>query len=148
MAKNKQQNNRPNPSNSTNGPKNKQAYTNRNETTDHVDVEKQLGMQDDLLYNGDFAEETASEFAVPVQRTREPIYNRETNEVTENGQGIGWTAIALSIISLFVLPVLLGAAGIIVGFIARRQGAETLGSWAIGIGAVSIIIRLFIAPFF
>lgn len=145
---NSKQNNQTTATNSTNGPNNKQTYTNIKETTDRVDVEKQLGMQDDLLNNGDFAEETASEFAVPVQRTREPIYDRETDEVTENGQGFGWTAIALSILSLFVLPVLFGAAGIIVGFIARRRGAETLGSWAIGIGAVSIIIGLFIAPFF
>jgi len=112
------------------------------------DVSKQLEMEDRLLNDRDFAEETATEIAVPVQRTREPIYNQEKNTVTENGQGLGWIGIALSILSLFVLPVLFGAAGIIVGFIARRRGAQTLGSWAIGIGAVSIIVGLFILPFF
>ena len=54
----------------------------------------------------------------------------------------------LSIISLFVLPVLLGAAGIIVGYIARRRGAQGLGAWAMGIGVVSLVLGIFIIPFF
>ena len=41
-----------------------------------------------------------------------------------------------------------GAAGIIIGFIARRRGATGLGAWAIGIGAVSIIVGIFILQFF
>jgi hypothetical protein len=73
----------------------------------------------------------------------------ETNvdDVT-GGRGIAGLALALSILSLFVMPIILGAAGIIIGFIARRRGATTLGAWAIGIGAVSIIVGLFILPFF
>jgi uncharacterized membrane protein HdeD (DUF308 family) len=49
---------------------------------------------------------------------------------------------------LFILPVILGAAGVIVGFIARRRGANALGAWAIGIGIVSIVLGIFITPFF
>ena len=47
-----------------------------------------------------------------------------------------------------MLPVLLGIAGIIVGYIARRQGAAGLGAWAMGIGAVSLVLGIFITPFF
>ncbi|BDG36804.1 DUF4190 domain-containing protein [Parageobacillus sp. VR-IP] len=90
----------------------------------------------------DFMEETAAEIAEPVRR------NDERGEEEADGAGLGWLALALSIISLFIWPVLLGAAGIIVGFIARRRGAETLGAWAIGIGIVAIIVRLFIMPFY
>ena len=90
----------------------------------------------------DFMEETAAEITEPVRR-----YDERGEEKT-NGAGLGWLALALSIISLFIWPVLLGAAGIIVGFIARRRGAETLGAWAIGIGVVAIIVRLFIMPFY
>jgi hypothetical protein len=77
------------------------------------------------------------------------LSNSETNidDVT-SGRGIAGLALALSVLSLFVLPILLGAAGIIIGFIARRRGATTLGTWAIGIGAVSIIVGMFILPFF
>ncbi|MCL6585382.1 MAG: DUF4190 domain-containing protein [Anoxybacillus sp.] len=91
----------------------------------------------------DFMEETSAEIAEPVRRFDE----REEREGA-NGSGWGWTALALSILSLFIMPILLGAAGIIVGFMARRRGATTLGMWAIGIGVVSIIIKLFVIPFY
>ncbi|MBB5324726.1 membrane protein insertase Oxa1/YidC/SpoIIIJ [Anoxybacillus tepidamans] len=91
----------------------------------------------------DFMEETSAEVAEPVRR-----YDEKDEREGANGSGWGWTALVLSILSLFMMPILLGAAGIIVGFIARRRGAETLGAWAIGIGIVSIIIKLFIMPFY
>ncbi|WP_044476961.1 hypothetical protein [Oceanobacillus massiliensis] len=59
----------------------------------------------------------------------------------------GWIAIALSVISFFVWPIVLGAAGIIFGFISRSRGADTLGNIAIAAGAISILITLFILPF-
>ena len=46
-----------------------------------------------------------------------------------------------------MLPVLLGACGIIVGYIARRRGAGALGGWAMGIGIVSLVLGIFITPF-
>ncbi|MBD8069164.1 DUF308 domain-containing protein [Bacillus sp. PS06] len=104
----------------------------------------------------DYTEETAAEVAPPFTpvREREPVYRANTG--TENsagtqstaGTGLGWLALALSIISLFVMPVLMGAAGIIIGFIARRRGATGLGAWAIGIGVISIVLGIFILPFF
>jgi hypothetical protein len=91
----------------------------------------------------DFMEETSAEIAEPIRR-----YDERDDVEGANGRGLGWVALALSIISLFMMPIILGAAGIIVGFIARRRGAETLGAWAIGIGIVSIIVKLFILPFY
>ncbi|MFN7251231.1 MAG: DUF4190 domain-containing protein [Anaerobacillus sp.] len=103
---------------------------------------------------GDHREETAAEFAPQRgfvgERPFADDVDRDTDmdgEVTE-GRGVGAFAIVLSIISLFFLPVILGAAGIIVGFIARRNGATGLGNSAIGIGALSIILTLFFSPFF
>jgi hypothetical protein len=102
--------------------------------------------------NTDHREETAAEIAAPVGINRNA--NRGLNaaaggrETAAGGTGLGTVALALSILSLFVMPILFGAAGIVLGFIARRRGAESLGSWAIGLGAVSIIIGIFILPFF
>ncbi|MGX6442768.1 hypothetical protein ACWM35_06000 [Neobacillus sp. K501] len=95
----------------------------------------------------EFREETAAEIAAPVPlvRGRDRDVDRER---AEGGVGMGWAALALSILSLFVMPILFGAAGIVLGFIARRRGAEGLGAWAIGIGAISIIVGIFILPFF
>jgi hypothetical protein len=79
--------------------------------------------------------------------TDAPVRSVEEDQTAEGGRGIGGLAIALSIISLFIFPVILGAAGIITGFIARRRGAVKLGAWSIGLGILSIVTRLFIAPF-
>ncbi|MDQ0231625.1 DUF4190 domain-containing protein [Metabacillus malikii] len=96
--------------------------------------------------------ESAAEIAAPVNLRREVIRNKSDSNMGEStateGKGIGFLALALSIISLFILPVILGAAGVIVGFIARRRGATGTGAWAIGIGIVSIILGMFIMPFF
>lgn len=91
-----------------------------------------------------YQEETAAEIAAPS-----PVIRRRGSEEesTTEGRGLGYSALALSILSLFILPVILGAAGIILGFVARRRGSS-LGSWAIGIGTISILVGLFILPFF
>jgi hypothetical protein len=113
-------------------------------------VDPNLGANADSSYK----EETAAEVAAPINygTTKREANNQNqgnnTNDNVSSGAGLGWLALALSIISLFVMPVLLGAAGIIIGFIARRRGATGLGAWAIGIGAVSIIVGIFILPFF
>ncbi|GGB50349.1 DUF4190 domain-containing protein [Fictibacillus barbaricus] len=112
------------------------------------------------INEADYREEMAAE-AVPIrsdmtlpenERPRfadnDHRHEHEGKREREGGRATGMIAIILSVLSLFILPVLFGAAGIIVGFIARRQGAKSLGNWAIGIGIVSIIISLFFAPFF
>lgn len=103
----------------------------------------------------EYQEETAAEVAPttgfvgsrPFEEEYEGLDENEGDDVTA-GRGVGTFAIVLSVLSLFFLPILLGAAGIIVGFISRRNGARALGNWAIGIGALSIILTVFFSPFF
>lgn len=99
-----------------------------------------------------YREETAAEMAVPrLNRVRDDQVNDDrnrTDEVGASGTVVGIIALIVSIISLFMMPFLLGIIGIIGGFISRSKGATSLGSWAIGIGAISIIVGIFIAPFF
>ena len=92
-----------------------------------------------------YQEETAAEIAAPAA----PAIRRRGSdeESTTGGRGLAYSALALSILSLFILPVLFGAAGIVLGFMARRRGSA-LGSWAIGIGVISILVGIFILPFF
>jgi hypothetical protein len=97
----------------------------------------------------EYREETAAEIAAPVPLVRRQGQDRERENLkAAGGTGIGYVGLALSILSLFVMPILLGAAGIVLGFIARSRGATGIGAWAIGIGAVSLIIGIFILPFF
>ncbi|MCP3741376.1 DUF4190 domain-containing protein [Rossellomorea sp. BNER] len=94
-----------------------------------------------------YHEESAAEITTPMGLSNQ--YERDTSEETNtSGRVLGYSAIALSILSLFFLPILLGAAGIVLGFVARRRGSEMLGAWAIGIGVVSIILGIFVLPFF
>ncbi|UTI41743.1 DUF4190 domain-containing protein [Niallia sp. RD1] len=99
----------------------------------------------------DYLEETSAEITPPM------TYNATTRPVTSDvgrdrevvgGKGIGITALLISILSLFVMPIILGIVGIVLGFVARSRGASALGTWAISLGAISIIIGIFIAPFF
>lgn len=59
----------------------------------------------------------------------------------------GWIGLALSILSFFMMPIIIGGIAIIVGFIARNRGAEWLGNTAIAIGVISIVVRMFFLPF-
>ncbi|GAA0341341.1 hypothetical protein GCM10008967_34650 [Bacillus carboniphilus] len=105
-------------------------------------------IMENRIENGDYLEEASAEVAAPIAAPRTANRYDTEDETATGGKGLGWVGIALSILSLFWLPVLFGGAGIVLGFIARRRGAEGLGATAIGIGAAAIIISLFLAPFF
>ncbi|BAB05119.1 DUF4190 domain-containing protein [Halalkalibacterium halodurans] len=103
----------------------------------------------------DYDEETAAELAappssVPFQRDEEEADETEEANMDDAtaGKGVGTFAIVLSILSLFFLPILLGASGIVIGYVSRRYGARALGNWAIGIGAFSILMTVLFSPFF
>lgn len=93
--------------------------------------------------------ETAAEVAPvadPVGKERERNEARADREgARDEGRGLGITSIILSVLSFFFVPFLLGSAGIILGVIAGRRGSA-LGWWAVGLGAVSVILTAFIAP--
>lgn len=94
-----------------------------------------------------YQEETAAEIAPPISGYQQGTGIREDGEMKAGSTGMGLMAIALSILSLFVFPVLLGITGIVLGFIARSRGART-GTWAIAIGAISLLLGIFVLPFF
>ena len=76
-----------------------------------------------------------------------PLSVEDDDDATEVNSVYGWIGIALSVISFFMMPIILGAAGIILGFISRSRGADALGNTAIAAGAISILITLFVIPF-
>ncbi|TDQ41712.1 DUF4190 domain-containing protein [Aureibacillus halotolerans] len=101
-----------------------------------------------------YLEETATEASfdgIDRDRNRDQDSiddDRERSTNTDsNAVGLSGLALALSLLALFVLPLILGAAGIIIGFISRRRGAGAMALWAIGLGVVAVLISLFFAPF-
>ncbi|MCD5323593.1 MULTISPECIES: DUF4190 domain-containing protein [Pontibacillus] len=109
----------------------------------------EVEVADGGVYAGTGDVEFAQEAAVDAKTVREPIKSNERESDMDNDvhAGMGWLAVVLSVVSFFILPVILGAAGIIVGFMARRRGAETLGNTAIVAGAISVVLTLVFAPF-
>ncbi|WLR43959.1 DUF308 domain-containing protein [Bacillus carboniphilus] len=92
-----------------------------------------------------FYEETSAEITPTLNNSvRQNLDNEELERVTAKRLGV--LGLSFSIISLFVLPIILGVSGVIVGFVARRKGSASLGGWAIGIGIVSLITTIFLAP--
>ncbi|WP_077621488.1 DUF4190 domain-containing protein [Sediminibacillus massiliensis] len=92
-------------------------------------------------------EEMSQELAANDFRKPMNTAEQETSMKSEAKTGFGWVAVILAALSFFMMPVVLGAAAIIFGFISRNRGADTLGNTAIIAGAISIVLALFVAPF-
>ncbi|MCI1856548.1 MAG: hypothetical protein LKI94_04955 [Sporolactobacillus sp.] len=109
---------------------------------------------DDSLYdkqhafnNEEYAKELAADqYEEQGDRDGRPLGSGERREVGE-GRGMGWLALILSCIAFFFLPIIMGIAGIVIGYIAFREGSRTLGGWAMGIGAVAVLFQL-LSPLF
>lgn len=88
---------------------------------------------------------TADDVAAPVNQTEQQT-EMDSKDADEH-HGFGWFAVALSVLAFFLLPIILGAAGIIFGFMARQRNARTLGNIAIIVGIIAILGRIFVLPF-
>lgn len=99
--------------------------------------------------NEEYAKELAADQYDPeagLGRDDRPL-RTDDGRFYESGRGAGWLSLVLAVCALFFMPIVLGIAGIIIGYIAIRQGARTLGGWAVGIGAAAVLIQLF-SPLF
>lgn len=97
--------------------------------------------------NEEYATElTADDYNEPKNADEQQSNMQEQSNVNANS-GFGWFAIVLSVLSFFWMPIVLGAAGIILGIVARNRGAQTLGNIAIVVGGLAIVARLLITPF-
>jgi len=89
--------------------------------------------------NRQFLEETSSELSDGTAVT-----DYEKDEDLKNVYG--WVALALSVLSFFIVPYLFAALAIIFGFVARHRHAPILGNTAIVIAIISVLFRLFLLP--
>lgn len=119
-------------------------HTNENNDIPNV-TDNHLHDQPVILPDHRRDEETASE----ITGFDDKVVQRENEVDTGNqiGNIPGWIGLALAVLSFFMMPVILGAAAIIVGFVARGRDATWLGNTAIALGVISIIVRLFFMPF-
>jgi hypothetical protein len=92
--------------------------------------------------------ETAAEIAEPIRREPRQTVDNDEEKPRNGTSGVGIAGLVMSILSLFLWPYLLGAVGIVLGFIAYRRNARTLGVWAMVIGAIAILGALIIFPYY
>ena len=97
-------------------------------------------------YSNKYDEETAAELTSAVY----PVSGQEAYETINkfrfNSRVYGIASLAFAILSFFFYPYIAALIGIVLGFIAQRKGEITLGAWAIGICALSIILSLLVVP--
>ena len=88
---------------------------------------------------------------IAAEMIRTPYKRYEKRADTRQGnlsKVIGFMALFLSVLSFFFTPFVSAIIAIVLGFIAQRKGEISIGAWAIGISALSIILTIFIRPFF
>jgi hypothetical protein len=92
-----------------------------------------------VIHDEEYATELAEPFDkdVPFTGIAEPI-----------SRTWGWAALVVSILSLFILPVIFGSAGVVLGLIAFFRGNVTLGGWSMAIGFISIFTSLVLVPIY
>lgn len=111
-----------------------------NQDISEINLNETPDVMQEKLKDEEFSAEFTADDSLMTKDGKENS-NTETNSI------MGWIAVALSILSLFMMPIFLGGAGIIVGFIARNRNAEWLGNTAIIIGAISILVSFFSLTF-
>ncbi|MFB1050798.1 hypothetical protein [Paraliobacillus sp. JSM ZJ581] len=92
-------------------------------------------------YDEEFAQELVADYS---QHAITPDPEADERKVIDAQKGLGWFALVMAVASLFILPIFFSVGAVIVGFIAKGKGADTLGNTAIIIGVLSFIITIFI----
>ncbi|HZG13597.1 MAG TPA: DUF456 domain-containing protein [Candidatus Bathyarchaeia archaeon] len=122
---------------------------NAEKANENKPVVKRMIVDDNIA---DWEGGTKYEVAAEVSPTYSEIKPRspvsEPSAENNPGGGMGLTAVGLSILSLFLFPYLIAPIGMIVGYLAFRRGARTLGIWAMVIGAIAILGAMVIYPYF
>jgi hypothetical protein len=100
-----------------------------------------------------FREETASEMApgtsVSMGRTRQvKQQQRQQQRERREGAGLGMLGLILAILAFFMMPLLMGISGFIIGLVAATRGATGTGGWAMGLSAAAVLLTLFLRPFY
>lgn len=89
-------------------------------------------------------EEFSADMTYDGAQYEQDVDTKDRNE--QSYQITGWIAVILSIASFFIMPIIMAAAGIILGVISRTKRARTLGNTAIVISIISFAYFLFIRP--
>ncbi|WP_088072136.1 permease [Gottfriedia luciferensis] len=83
------------------------------------------------------------EYSAEFSPTRDVFYTDSTSNSNVSRLVIGYVALFFSLFSLFLMPVLFGLIGIVLGIYTVTKGQTTLGYTSIGFGLFSVIVTIF-----
>lgn len=85
-----------------------------------------------------------------TENTASRIAETDENEAPARTQGrtLGWVALGISILALFMYPAVMGTTAALVGVFAYSSGAKALGAWSIVIGLVALLTYFIFTPTF
>ncbi|WP_080874620.1 hypothetical protein [Oceanobacillus timonensis] len=118
-----------------------------NEKNDHVQGAPNHGQRPEHGHTDDSLDSKRME-EFSAELTSSDLPDIEEEKSFNPGTLYGWGSIILAVISFFIWPIVLGAASIVFGFVARSRGTNILGLIGIIAGALSIISAFFVIPFF
>ncbi|GAA4858133.1 hypothetical protein GCM10023310_41640 [Paenibacillus vulneris] len=105
----------------------------------------------------EYAAEISSTFGPPVQA---PVHTRESSkrkmesatdvgaEARGQSRWLGYTALAAAILSMFMFPVTLGTAAIVIGGLSYMRGIRALGVWSVILGLISLAGYFLLLPLY
>ncbi|WP_274363277.1 hypothetical protein [Paenibacillus thermotolerans] len=94
-----------------------------------------------VVEDGQHNEEYAAELTAPRASERRGRTEREGagEEKQAPAASLGYVAIFLAVLSLFLLPGMLGPVSAVVGFMAFVNGSRKLGVWSIVLGTIAFV---------
>lgn len=93
-----------------------------------------------VVQDGQHNEEYAAELVVPRPNAeRERTKREKTTEQPAPATSLGYVAIFIAVLSLFLLPGLVGPVSAVVGFMAYVRGSRKLGIWSIVLGTIAFV---------
>ncbi|WP_036745749.1 hypothetical protein [Paenibacillus sp. UNC451MF] len=121
------------------------------------DSMKQLRKDWSLKDSDEYAAELVSTFGSPVQapvdvnespRLRMESASTEGERTQEKSRWLGYTALAVAVLSMFMFPTLFGSAAIVLGGISYMKGMRALGVWSVILGLISLAGYFLLLPLY
>ncbi|WP_282941493.1 hypothetical protein [Paenibacillus sp. RC67] len=117
---------------------------------------ERLHKQSGLYDSDEYAAEIASTFGPSIQA---PVNVRESTKLRmesatdgertqDKSRWLGYTALAVSVLSMFMFPTLFGSAAIVLGGISYMKGMKALGVWSVILGLISLAGYFLLLPLY
>jgi hypothetical protein len=112
-------------------------------------LRKETGHEDREEYAAELAVPYAEPLQAPIEHRRPvQLSAAEEGRTRTQGRGVGYTALVMGLLSLFIFPSLLGSVAALLGVITFFQGNRALGVWSVTLGLISLVGYFLLVPLY